>query len=85
MDTSSLSGNSATLGGGIYTANILTVTNSTLSSNLSTYGGGWGILLIGSVSIGNTTFMNNNADDGAGFGTGGGYQINDGMAKYSRA
>ncbi|MGI8691106.1 MAG: choice-of-anchor Q domain-containing protein, partial [Thermomicrobiales bacterium] len=68
VTSSTLSGNSAQFGGGIYNAGgTLTVTNSTLSAN-STSGGGGGILNNGTLTVTNSTLAGNSAGVGGGIG-----------------
>jgi uncharacterized repeat protein (TIGR01451 family) len=53
-------------GGGIYNAGTLTLTNSTLISNTSTYGGGLINMSGSSSTVSNVTFSGNSADYGGG-------------------
>jgi hypothetical protein len=57
---STLSGNSANVGGGIFNAGPLTITNSTLSGNSAATDGG-GIVNVGSVTVTNSTLSGNSA------------------------
>lgn len=57
LSRSTVSGNTATYGGGIYSAAILTVTNSTLSGNAA--GEGAGIDNIGTALVSNSTLSSN--------------------------
>jgi hypothetical protein len=72
VSNSTLSGNSATYGGGIYNDHgILTVSNSTLSGNSATYDGGGIYNSFYSVTVSNSTFSGNSAGFGSFSGLGG--------------
>ncbi|MDB5076917.1 MAG: hypothetical protein JWO42_3096, partial [Chloroflexi bacterium] len=64
VSNSTLSGNSATFGGGINNAGTLTVSNSTLGGNSAPSGGG--ILNFGSLTVSNSTLGGNSATHGGG-------------------
>jgi hypothetical protein len=74
IDNSTLSGNSATYGGGILNNGTLTINNSTLSGNSAT--GGGGILSRGTLTINNSTLSGNSAAQGGGIFNSGTLTIN---------
>ncbi|MCX7427700.1 MAG: right-handed parallel beta-helix repeat-containing protein [Planctomycetia bacterium] len=60
-----VTGGSADRGGGIYSSGTLTITNSTLAGNSSSYGGG-GIYSFGTLTLTNSTLSGNSASDEGG-------------------
>lgn len=65
MSNDTLSGNTASNGGGIYNNGTLTVSNSTLSGNTASDDGG-GIYNEGATTVSNSTLSGNTASDGGG-------------------
>jgi hypothetical protein len=64
LTNSTVSGNSAVCGGGVYNTSSLTLTNSTVSGNSAFCGGG--VYNTGSLTLSNSTISGNSADDAGG-------------------
>jgi hypothetical protein len=77
LSNSTVSGNSANAGGGIYNLGVLTLVNSTVSGNSARVDTGGGIFNLGTVTLTNSTIAANSAV-GGGAGAGGG-----GIANFS--
>jgi len=73
MSNSSLSGNAALFGGGIYNYGTLTMTNSSLSGNKAEHGPGGGISNQGTLVMTSSSLSGNTADSGGGIANG--YEI----------
>jgi len=78
MTGSTVSGNKASNGGGLWTSGSLSVTNSTISQNQASLDGG-GIYNLGVAKVYNSTIAYNQADNNAdGIGDGGGIYVSSG-------